>query len=153
VKIITLLLFQFLALGCDLDLLGTPESQPEITIGDLTLSRSDRDNQRYRIRMQVLNEHSDELVALTVRGNLSVPLKQDTSLEAPISVTQETAIRAGTRRTVEFIFESPFSVVPPEMATLRNIAVGSANFQKDEHLLHRPEYWVQWPWELQESNQ
>lgn len=152
-KAMALILLHLALLGCDMALFGAGEAPPDIIIGDLQMGRSERDPQRYRLSMQVLNRSNNELTGLTVQGRFNIPLEHESNMEAPVSVAQEIAIGSGTRRLVEFIFESPFPVVPQDAVTMRGIAVGNAVFREDEHTLHHPGYWVQWPWDLRESTQ
>ncbi len=137
-------------LSCELLLSEVEQVAPRITVGAVVLQRSVRDTQRYLISLSVLNHSEDTLESLEFHARVQAETAEETFLQGVVAVASTTSIAGTTRRTLEFVLESPFPVVPPTPLLMTEVRVGNPLFRRSDGSTYRNTGWVHWPWPVEE---
>ncbi|TVR69952.1 MAG: hypothetical protein EA427_06925 [Spirochaetaceae bacterium] len=146
----TLLATLVTSLGCPLE---DPAAPIAIVVGNVSIARDTRDEQRYSLTMEVLNETDHVLRSLTFYARVAAVVTTENALTTTMSTTVPTTVGSGVRIPVTAILQSPFPVVPPVPLTLTEIRIGEFSFSVTPH--DDPTYtlsgWISYPWPVEEE--
>lgn len=136
--------------GC---LLDKPEESGPIILGNVSLRRDVRDEQRYALTMDVLNESEDVLRSLTFYARVVAPVPAEEELIGLLHTSIPTTVGSGVRVPVTAILQSPFPVVPPVPVTLEDIRIGEFRFSPapGEEETYTLFGWIRYPWPVEET--
>ncbi len=149
-KLVTIVtLVTSIGTGCDLT---PPDPVTEVIVGGISLTRSQRDNQRYELQVSTLNRTGDVLESFLFQARAVASVSTDESLEAPLRIEVPAGIGPGVRIPLKVTIESPFAIVPPGPLRLEEIRLGEFTFlQEETGERYTLPGWIIFPWPVEEN--
>lgn len=123
----------WLAIGIGLNgILGCaePPSVPPVTLGELTLARSQLVPERYTLEVPLFNTGKSSLHRYRISAQAApITTSEAESLGYPVMLEVEQALRSRARAVQTITFDCPLPVVPLEGLALQNITFFDFQFQ------------------------